>query len=121
MGVKHAFDPPFPCSVEIDSWNIGKHFNSAGVVSDAKKAAAIGEILRTDVLERRAKCGQRCVRGLCVGRVRFNEQINVLFRARLGVKDDRVAPYNEIFNAMGMECGQKVFVILVHPAPAPNL
>jgi hypothetical protein len=37
------------------------------------------------------------------------------------MKDHCVAVYDQIFNAKGMEGGQKVFVILVHPAPASNL
>jgi hypothetical protein len=36
------------------------------------------------------------------------------------VKDDRVTADNQVSNAMGMEGGQKVFVILVHPVPSPN-
>jgi hypothetical protein len=37
------------------------------------------------------------------------------------MQDNRVTPDNEVFNAMGMEDGQKVFVVLEHPAPPPNL
>jgi hypothetical protein len=37
------------------------------------------------------------------------------------VKDDSVEANNRILNAMGMEGGQKVFVVLLHPAPFPNL
>jgi hypothetical protein len=37
------------------------------------------------------------------------------------VKDHGVTTNNEVSNAMGMEGGQKVFVVLVHPAPSPNL
>jgi hypothetical protein len=33
------------------------------------------------------------------------------------VKNDGVTSNNKVSNAMGMEGGQKVFVILVHPAP----
>jgi hypothetical protein len=42
---------------------------------------------------------------------RFYEQVNVLRRAGLRMKDDGVASHNEVFNAMGMEGGQKVFVM----------
>ncbi|MDQ2839575.1 MAG: hypothetical protein M3Y72_00735 [Acidobacteriota bacterium] len=40
------------------------------------------------------------------------------FVAELRVKDDSVTAHNQVFNAMGMEGGQKVFVVLVHPAPS---
>jgi hypothetical protein len=47
---------------------------------------------------------------------RFAEVLNVGKVARLRVIDHREAAYNEVFNAMGLEGGQKVFVVLVHPA-----
>jgi len=53
--------------------------------------------------------------------VRFYEEVEVIREARLRVKDNGVASHNEVLNAMGMECGQKVFVVLEHPAPSPNL
>jgi hypothetical protein len=37
------------------------------------------------------------------------------------MKDSGVASGNQVFNAMGMEGGQKVFVVLEHPAPSPSL
>jgi hypothetical protein len=37
------------------------------------------------------------------------------------VKDNGVSPHDEVSNAMGMEGGQKVVVVLVHPVPSPNL
>jgi hypothetical protein len=51
----------------------------------------------------------------------FYEKVDVLGEAGLGVKDDGVPTDNQVFNAMGMEGGQMVFVVLVHPAPTPNL
>ena len=35
--------------------------------------------------------------------------------------DDREAAHYQVFNAMGLEGGQKIFVVLVHPVPSPNL
>jgi hypothetical protein len=58
---------------------------------------------------------------LRVGKIRFYEQVNVLRRAGLRMKDNGIAPHDEVFNAMGMEGGQKVFVVLVHPVPDPRL
>ena len=52
--------------------------------------------------------------GLRVGRVRFYEKIEIVGKARLRVKDNRVTSYNEVLNAMGTEGGQKVFVVLVY-------
>ena len=43
----------------------------------------------------------------------FDKKVDVLRKAGLSVKDNRIPPNNEIFNAMGMEGGQKVFVVLV--------
>jgi hypothetical protein len=35
----------------------------------------------------------------------------------MNVIDNRKAADNEVFNAMGVESGQKVFVVLVHRIP----
>jgi hypothetical protein len=35
--------------------------------------------------------------------------------------DDCKAAYDEVFNAMGLEGGQKVFVVLVHQARSSTL
>jgi hypothetical protein len=37
------------------------------------------------------------------------------------MEDDRVCSHDHVSNAMGIEGGQKVFVVLVHPARSPNL
>ena len=50
-----------------------------------------------------------------------DEKIDVLRKAGLRMKDDRVTTNDEVSNAMGMEGGQKVFVVLVHPARSPIL
>jgi hypothetical protein len=50
------------------------------------------------------------------GRIRFYEKVDVLRKARLRVMDNRKAAHNQVFNAMGLEGGQKVFVVLVHQA-----
>ena len=49
------------------------------------------------------------------------EKIDVLGKAGLRMQDDGVAFDNEVLNAMGMEGGQKVFVVLVHPAAPSTL
>jgi len=46
-------------------------------------------------------------------------KIDILRKAWLGVEDNGIPANYQISNAMGMECGQKVFVILEHPARSP--
>jgi hypothetical protein len=69
--VNDASNAPFPCRVKIDARNIGQNINRARVVSEAKKAAAVGKILPADILERCAKPGKRRICRLRVGRVAF--------------------------------------------------
>ena len=40
---------------------------------------------------------------------------------RLRVIDHREAADNEVFNATGLEGGQKVFIVLVHPDRSPTV
>ncbi len=65
---------------------------------------------------RPAQIGRFRVFGVCL-----DEQVHILRKARLRVIDNRKAAYDEIFNAMGLEGGQKVFVVLLHPARSPTL
>ena len=67
-----------------------------------------------------AETGKRGIGRLRVFRVCFYEKVHVLRKAGLRVIDNREAANNEVFNAMGMEGGQKVFVVLVHPARSPT-
>jgi hypothetical protein len=68
-----------------------------------------------------AKRGKRGIGCLCVRQVCLYEKVDVLRKAGLRVKNDSVTANNQIPNAMGMEGGQKVFVVLVHPVLSPNL
>jgi hypothetical protein len=72
-------------------------------------------------LERRAELGKRSIRRAGIDGLGFYEKIKVPRKAGLPMQDNRVTSHNEVFNAMGMEGGQKVFVFLEHPAPPPNL
>jgi hypothetical protein len=72
-------------------------------------------------LERCSELGERGVGRFCVSSVRLYEKVHVVRKARLRVIDHREAAHNEVFNAMGPEGGQKVFVVLVHPVRSPNL
>ena len=47
--VNRAFNAPPPCGVKIDAGDVGNNINAARVVSEAKKAAAVGKILRAEV------------------------------------------------------------------------
>ena len=53
--------------------------------------------------------------------IRLYKKVHVFRKTGLRVKDDREAAYDQIPNPMGMEGGQKVFVILVHRAPISTL
>ena len=99
---------------------VGKNIEAFRVTSKTKEAVAVGEIFRADALERCAELGKRGIGRFRVFRVRFYEKVHVLRKARLRVIDNREAAHNEVFNAMGMEGGQKVFVVLVHPARSPT-
>ena len=94
----------------------GKNIEAFRLAPKAKEAVAVGEIFRADTLERCAELGKRGIGRLRVFRVRFDEKVHVLRKARLRVIDNREAAHNEVFNAMGLEGGQKVFVVLVHQA-----
>ncbi|SPE37432.1 hypothetical protein SBA3_2640010 [Candidatus Sulfopaludibacter sp. SbA3] len=113
--------PAFPCGVKIHSRKIGQDINASRIASEAKEAAALGKLLRTDVLQRRTKLGKRRIHRSRVGRIRFYEHLDVIREAGLRVEDDSVTADDQVSNTMGMEGGQKVFVVLVHPAPSPNL
>ena len=65
--------------------------------------------------------GEGSIGRLRVYRVCLNENVHVPRKARLRVKDDSITSDDEVLNAMGMEGGQKVFVVLVHPVPSPSL
>ena len=74
-----------------------------------------------NTLKRHAERGKRRVERLRVHRVCLNEKVKVPGVTRLLMKDHRETADDQISNAMGMEGGQKVFVVLVHPARSPNL
>jgi hypothetical protein len=121
LRVNRAFDPPLPCCVKINARKVGENIEASWIAPKTKEAVAVCKFLRTNALERYAEFGQRRIRRLRVHRVCFYEKIDVVRKAGLRVKDHGVTTNNEVSNAMGMEGGQKVFVVLVHPAPSPNL
>ena len=53
-------------------------------------------------------------------KLRFYEKVDIVRKAGQRVEGHGVAACNQVSNARGMEDGQKVFEILVHPAPSPN-
>src|SRR5580658_3787882 len=119
--VKYSFHPTSPCGLENDARKVGDNVEASRIASEAKEAAAVREFLRADAFKRGAELGKRRVGCLRVRRVCLYEKVHVLGKAWLRVKDDGVTAHNQVFNAMGMEGGQKVFVVLVHPAPSPSL
>ncbi len=119
--VKYPFNPAFPCRLEIDTRKVGENIEASRIASETKEAAAVREFLRANAFKRGAELGKRRVGCLRVRRVCFYEKIDVPGKTWLRMKDDGVTANNQVSNAMGMEGGQKVFVVLVHPARSPNL
>jgi hypothetical protein len=74
-----------------------------------------------NAVERGAELGERGMGRSSIFRIRFYEKIEVVGKAGLRMEDNGVSSHNEVLNAMGMECGQKIFVILEHPAPSSSL
>jgi hypothetical protein len=118
--IDHAFYSVPPCVVEVYSWQFGKYVETSWIAPEAKKSGAVRKLVRMNTLEGRAERSEGCVYRLRVGGIGLYEDVNIPRIAGLGLKNDGVTADNEVFNAMGMEGGQKVFVILVHPAPFPN-
>ena len=119
--INHPFNPTLPCTVKINAGEIGENIETSRVASKTKEAVSIFEFLWTNALNRHSKL---CKSGICrlsISGVRFYEEIEVLCKSGLRVKDYRVTANDQVPNAMGMEGGQKVFVVLVHPAESPNL
>jgi hypothetical protein len=70
--------------------------------------------------QRSSAASKRGIGRVRVLRVRLDEKVYILRKARLRIMNNREAAYNEIPNAMGPEGGQKVFVVLVHLARSPT-
>src|SRR5277367_5145047 len=104
-GVYDLLNTPLPRSIEIDALNIGKNIDAARVTSESKETVAVGEVFREDVLERCAEIRESGVHCSCIRGIALYEKVDVFRKAGLRVKDNRVAPDNEVFNAMGMEGG----------------
>ena len=120
-GVQCAFNPAFPCDLKINTRKVGENIEASRIASKTKEAAAVCKFLRTDAFKRGAELDKGRLGCLRVYQVCFYEKIDVLGKTRLRVKGDGVTANNQVSNAMGMEGGQKVFVVLVHPAPSPSL
>src|SRR5947209_3458116 len=100
LRVNDAFDPSFPCSIEIDSGNIGKKIDRLWFPAKAEKAGAVSKFVDADVLEGCSKLRQRGISGSGVGEVRFYKHVNVLGRAGLRVKRYGVPADDQVLNAM---------------------
>ena len=68
-----------------------------------------------------AKVGNRGIGRFRIGRGSANEKVQILRKPGLCVVDNREANNYQVFNAMGVEGGQKVFVVFVHPVLSSNL
>jgi hypothetical protein len=100
---------------------LGKNIEAMRVNPKAREAAAVREVFRAHPLEGSPEARKRSKRRRRVLGVRLDEKVQVLRKTGLRMKDYREASYDEVLNSMDMEGGQKVFVILVHPAPVSTL
>lgn len=114
--INHGLNTPFPCGVKVNAGVATRISKPLGSRPKRKKNIRVREIFRADALQRCAELGERRMCGLRVVRVRLDEQVHVLRKARLRVIDHREAAHNEVLNAMGLEGRQKVLVVLVHQA-----
>ena len=69
-----------------------------------------------DIVERCTELGKCGICRLGVREIGFYKQIDVFRSARLRMKRDGISAHDQVFNAMGMERAQKVFVVLEHSA-----
>ena len=110
------FYAPLPNCLEINSRKIGKDVDGLRLVAESKKGTALDELLGVNPFKWSAKLGQRAVYRSTVGQIGPDKQVNVFGKSRLGVVSDSVSADDQIPNAMGLEGGQEVFVILEHAA-----
>jgi hypothetical protein len=99
----------------------GEDIKAFRVASKTEETSRDSEIVRAYVLQCRAKIGESGIGRSGVARIGFYKKIEVFGKTRLRMKDDGVTAHDEVFNSMGMEGGQKVFVVLVHPVRFSNL
>ena len=93
------------------------NINRKRIASEADEAAGVGKVFDTDIFNGSAKGGERRVHRLGVGRIRFYEYVQILGGAGLGVKRDGITTDDKVLNAVGVEGGQEVLEVLVHPGP----
>ena len=119
--VHHHLNSPGPCGVKIYTRNVRQDVEALRVAPETEKGVVVCKIVGANALEWCAELGKRSIGCIRVFRVCFYEKINVLCIAGLRMINHRVTPNDQIPNAMGMEGGQKVFVVLVHRVPSPSL
>ncbi len=100
---------------------LGKNIEAMRVNPKAKAATAVREVFRAHPLKWSPETRKRSKRRRRILGVRLDEKVQILRKTGLRMKNYREASYDEVLNSMDMEGGQKVFVILVHPAPVSTL
>ena len=120
LGINDTFYASIPCRFEVDARQIRQDVKPMRVVTEPEKVSAIGEILGLYSFERSTKFCQGGTDRVRVLRVRLDEQIDVLREAGLCMIDNGIPADDQVPNAMGIEGGQKVFVILEHPVPSSS-
>lgn len=118
--VNNPFNPSFPCRIEINTRDMRQNIDTPWLLTETEETTPIREVLWANASQRHAKLGERRIGRVCVSRVGLYEEVDVFGEAGLGMEDDRETADDQVLNAMGMEGGQKVFVILVHPAASLN-
>jgi hypothetical protein len=74
-----------PRNLEINAGNIGQNVDCPGIAPETKEAIPVREVLCADTLKCRAKFSERRKRSLSIGRVGFDEKVEVLRKAGLRV------------------------------------
>jgi hypothetical protein len=96
LEIKNAVRPlsgstvPSTRRVEIDARKVGEDVEALWVASKTKEGVAIGEVLRTNALQWGAELSESTVGRLSVGRIGFDEKVDVLRKTGLCVKHHRV-------------------------------
>jgi hypothetical protein len=112
--IDNGFYPLIPRGIEFHSIHCREDVNRNGRMSEAKESGWVGKITNADALERCAEFRQCRLDGLCIDRIRFNQNIEIFRRARLRMEGDSVAANDQILNAVGVEDRQEFDEVWEH-------
>src|SRR5208337_3930657 len=115
LRVDDSLEAAFPCRVKINSRNVATNINGDRLPSEGDKAAPVSKVFHADIFNGSTEGGKRGIDRLGVGWVCFYKQVQILRGAGLGVERYGIASDDKVFNAVGVEGGQEVLEVLVHP------